>query len=129
MLNYFTHLTSFKHFESSTCSYYHIQSHDTCGQHKAGNWIWTCEHVEDPKCLKLVRYFWLYSVLIKDQFWLLLMLSTSLAKARQFFLHRNANCSVPKTVTGVTKVANERYLPYIQPCEFLCSLGVKVDQS
>ena len=28
----------------------------------------------------------------------------------------NANCSAPKTVIGVTKVANERYLPYLQLC-------------
>ena len=28
----------------------------------------------------------------------------------------NANCSAPKTVIGVTKVRNERYLPYVQLC-------------
>ena len=31
-------------------------------------------------------------------------------------LQGNANCSAPKTVIGVTKVANERYLPYLQLC-------------
>ena len=68
MLNYFIHLISFKHFGSSKCSHFHIQSHDTCRQHKVGNWIWTCEHVEDPKYLKLVRYFCFYSALTKTSF-------------------------------------------------------------
>ena len=68
MLNYFTHLTNFKHFRSSTCLHLHIQSHDMCGQHKAGDWILTCEHVEDPKCLKFVRYFCFYSAPTKTSF-------------------------------------------------------------
>ena len=68
MLNYFTHLTSFKHFESSTCLHVHIQSHDTCGQPKSGDWIWTCEHVKDLKCLKFVRYFCFYSASTKTSF-------------------------------------------------------------
>ena len=46
------------------------------------------------------------------------------AHAQNFFswssakktLQVNANCSAPKTVIGVTKVANERYLPYLQLC-------------
>jgi len=46
------------------------------------------------------------------------------AHAQNFFswssakktLQGNANCSAPKTVIGVTKVANERYLPYLQLC-------------
>ena len=49
----------------------------------------------------------------------------------------NANCSAPKTVIGVTKVRNERYLPYVQLCGkadklFLwisCIEGVQVAQS
>ena len=45
-----------------------------------------------------------------------------------------ANYSAPKTVIGVTKVANERYLPYLQflerfKSEFSCNVGVKVAQS
>jgi hypothetical protein len=55
----------------------------------------------------------------KDQFWFLLMLETSSAEVRQRrkkTMQRNANCSAPKTVIGVTKVANERYLPYLQLC-------------
>ena len=31
-----------------------------------------------------------------------------------FEMHENENCSVPKTVTRVTRLANERYLPSIQ---------------
>ena len=68
MLNYFTHLTNFKHFGSSTCSHVHNQSHDTYGQHEAGDWIWTCEHVEEPKCLKFVRGFCCYSASTKTSF-------------------------------------------------------------
>ena len=68
MLNYFIHLTNFKQFGSSTCSHVHIQSHDTCGQHKAGDLIWTCEHVEDPKRLKFVRHFCFYSASTKTSF-------------------------------------------------------------
>ena len=68
MLNYFTHLMNFKNLGSSTCSHVHIQSHDTCGQHEAGDWIWTCEHVEDPKCLKFVRCFCFYSASTKTSF-------------------------------------------------------------
>ena len=45
------------------------------------------------------------------------------AHAQNFFswssakkmLQGNANCTAPKTVIGVTKVANEIYLPYLQP--------------
>ena len=68
MLNYFTHLTNFKRFGSSTCSYVHNQSHDTYGQHEAEDWIWTCEHVKNPKCLKLVRCFCCNSASTKTSF-------------------------------------------------------------
>ena len=68
MLNYFTHLTNFKHFGSSTCSHVHNQSNDTYSQHKAGDWIGTCDHVEDPKCLKFVRCFLLLFCLKKNSF-------------------------------------------------------------
>ena len=48
-------------------------------------------------------------------------------------LQGNANCSATKTVIGVTKGANERYLPYLQLCGiafFVNSYieGVKVAQ-
>ena len=52
----------------------------------------------------------------KYQFWFLLMLRTSSAEVRQKKTQGNANCSPPKTFTGVNKVANERYLPYLQFC-------------
>ena len=45
MLNYFTHLTNFKHFGSSACSHVHNQSHDTYGQHETVGLnlnMWTC---------------------------------------------------------------------------------------
>ena len=49
-------------------------------------------------------------------------------------LQGNANCSTPKTVTGLTKMANEIYLPYLQhcgrlKCECSCTVGVRVAQS
>ena len=34
-------------------------------QHAAGDWILTCEHVKDPKCLKSVRGFYFYSASTK----------------------------------------------------------------
>ena len=56
------------------------------------------------------------------------------ASAQNFFswssakkmLQGNANCSAPKTVIGVTKVANESYLPYLQLCRkvFFCEFYV-----
>ena len=78
--NVLTHLTKFKHFESSTCSHVHIQSNDTCGQHEAGEWIWTCEHVEDPKGLKFFQILLILICPNKDPFWFLLMLRTSSAE-------------------------------------------------
>ena len=55
-----------------TCSY--IQSHDTCGQHEAGDWIWKCEYVEDPKCLKP----WPLRIFLKTLFYTDLSSSTCL---------------------------------------------------
>ena len=53
----------------------------------------------------------------KDQFWFLLMLRISSAEAQQKQnLKGNANCSAPKTVIAMNKVANERYLSYLQLC-------------
>ena len=60
----------------------------------------------------------------KGQFWLLIMLRTfSVIAWQKKTLQENANCSAPKTVIGVTKVANERYLLYLKKfgkvfCEF-----------
>ena len=49
------------------------------------------------------------------QYWFLLMLRTSSAEVRKKTLQGNTNCSAPDTVTQ-TKVANERYLSYLQLC-------------
>ena len=57
---------------------------------------------------------WPVLLLNKGQFWFLLMLRTSLAEVWRFFLQGNAG--IGKIGIGVTKVANERYLPYLQPC-------------
>ena len=65
MLNYFTHLTNFKHFGSSTCSHVHIQSHDTCVQHEAGDWIWTCWR---SKVFEICQILLLLFCLNKGQF-------------------------------------------------------------
>ena len=112
MLNYFTHLMLFKHFGSSTCSHVHIQSHDTYGQHAAGDWIWACKHVEDPKCLKSVRCFCCYSASTKTSY--------GFCPCSEFLQQRfgkKNRCSLaPKTVIGMNKVANDRYLPYLQLC-------------
>ena len=53
-----------------------------------------------------------------DQFWFLLMLRTFSSKVRQEkkTLQGNANCSSPKTVIGMTKASNKRYLPYLKLC-------------
>ena len=87
MLNYFTHLTNFKHFGSSTCSYVHNQSHDTYGQHKTG-WlnlnIRTCWRSKVVEICQMQMLF----CLNKDQFWFLLMLRTSSAEVQQNFFCR-----------------------------------------
>ena len=88
----------------------------TYGQHEAGDRIWTWDHVEDPKCLKLIRCFFCYSASTNNSFGFcscseLLHLKFGEEKKT---LQGNTNCWSPKTVTGVSKVANERYLPYLQ---------------
>ena len=116
MLSYFTHLTNFKHFGSSTCSYVHNQSHDTYGQPETEGLNlnrWTCWR---SKVFEIRQMLLMLFCLKKDQFWFLLMLRTSSAEVHKKFLQGFANCSAPKTVIGVRKVANERYLPYLQLC-------------
>ena len=59
--------------------------------------------------------------------------SLSLAGGKKT-LQGNANCSAPKTVMGVTKVANEIYLPFLQLCgkffvnfmSWMCKSGPKL---
>ena len=119
MLNFFTHLMNFKHFGSSTCSHVLIQSYDTCGQNEAGDWIWTYEHVEDPKCLKFLRYFCFHSASTKTSFGFcscseLLQLKFGEKKKKNFA--GKYKLLSPNTATGVSKVSNERYLPYLQLC-------------
>ena len=50
------YLTNFKHLGSSTCSHFQIQSPALCWPHVSWDWIWTFVYVEDPKCLKFVRW-------------------------------------------------------------------------
>ena len=85
MLNYFTHLTNFKHFGSSTCSYVHNQSHDTYGQHETGGLnlnMWTCWR---SKVFEIRQMLLMLFCLNKDQFWFLLMPRTSSAEGWRFF--------------------------------------------
>jgi hypothetical protein len=53
-------------------------------------------------------------------------------------LQGNTNCSAPNTNSGVSKVANERYLPYLQLCRkalmrivmyFGCKSGRKLGEN
>ena len=110
----FSDLTSFKHFGSWTCSHIHIQSHDTYGQRKAGDWIWTCRHVKAPKCWKLVKYFWFYSASTKSSF--------GFCSCSELF---HLKLGRKKNFAGKCKLliqdsyrdyANNRYLPYQQLC-------------
>ena len=110
MLNYFTDLTNFKHFGSSTCSHVHNQSHDTYGQHKSGGLnlnLWTCWR---SKVFEICQMLLLLFCLNKDQLLFLLMLRTSSAEVRQ------------KNVAGKCKLLSPqdsyrgRYLPYLELC-------------
>ena len=59
----------------------------------------------------------------KDQFCFLLMLKTSSAEVWKKIKKKcqgNENCSAPTTVIGLTKVANERYLPNLKLCGKAC---------
>ena len=54
----------------------------------------------------------------KGKLWFLLMLRTYSAKVWQTkTLHKNANCSAPKTIRRLTKVANKIHLPYLHVCK------------
>ena len=76
--------------------------------------MWTCWWY---KVFEICQILLLLFCLNKDQFWFLLMLRTSSAEVRRKkTLQGNTNCSAPNTVTGVSKVTNERYLPYLQLC-------------
>ena len=81
-----------------------------------GFYFFCCEHIKDPTNLKRVRYFCFYPASKKTSFGFCSCSELLQLKFGKKKLQRNANCSAPKTVIGVTKVANERYLPYLQLC-------------
>ena len=92
--------------------------------------------IKDPICLKLVKCFCYCSASTKTSFGFcsrskLLRLKFGNNNKK---LQGNANYSALKAVIGMTKVANEIYLPYLQLCgkAFLrisCIVVVKVAQS
>ena len=80
---------------------------------------------KDQICLNLVKCFCCNSASTKTSFGFsscseLLLLKFNGKKT----LQGNANCSAPKTVREVTKVSNERYLPYLQLCGIFCEFDV-----
>ena len=135
MFNYFTHLTNFKFFGSSTYSHVHIQSHDTCGQHEAGDWIWTCEHVEDPKNLKFVRYFCFYSASTKTSFGFCSCSEPLQLKFGEKKLSREIQIAQPPIqLQGCLRLQMKdicHIYNFVErlKCKFSCIVGVKVAQS
>ena len=112
----FSHLTSFKHLGSSTCSNVHVQSLDTCGQHKARDWT---EHVEDQKRLKFIRYFWFYSSSKKNS---ICFGSCSELLQLEFV-------QPPRKLHGKWKMSHIYNFVEQLHCEFSCIACVRVDQS
>ena len=90
--------------------------------------IWRIEFelVEDLKCLKLFWCFCCYSASTKTSFGFCSCSELLQLKFDEQTLQGNANCSAQKTGIGVIKVANERYLPYLQLCgkAFFCECHV-----
>ena len=78
--------------------------------------LFFCFSIEEPICLKLVRCFCCNSASTKTRFGFCSCSELPQLKFGKKSLQGNANCSAPKSVIGVTKVANERYLPYLQLC-------------
>ena len=72
--------------------------------------------IKDQICLKLVKCFCCYSASTKTSFGFCSCSELLQLKFGEKMQIANANCSAPKTVIGVTKPANERYLPYLQIC-------------
>ena len=60
---------------------------------------------EDPKCLKIVRYLCFHSASTKTSFGFCSCSELLKLKFGKNTLQGNANCSAPKTVRGVTKIA------------------------
>ena len=76
--------------------------------------MWSCWR---SKVFEICQILLLLFCLNKDQFWFLLMLRTSSAEVRlKKKMQGKTNCSALNTVTGVSKVANKKYLPYLQLC-------------
>ena len=119
MVNYFTHLTNFKQIGSSIGGNIKQNHHfyrvaDTIKL----MFLFYVSSIEDPISLKLVKCFCCYSASTKTSFGFCScseLLQLKFGKEEKM-LQGNANCLAPKTVIGVTKVANERYLPHLQPC-------------
>ena len=93
--------------------------------------MWTCWI---SKVFEIHQTLLLLFCLKKDKFWFLLMLGTASVKVPQKKKKLgNTNCSAPNIVTGVSKVANDRYLPYQQLCgkalmRILMNFGCKSGQ-
>ena len=77
------------------------------------------------KVFEICQILFLLFCLKKDQFFFLLMLRNSSAEVWQKkTLQGNTNFSAANTVTEVSKVANERYLPYKQLWGTLLSTAI-----
>ena len=70
--------------------------------------------IKDQISLKLVKCFWCYSASTNTSFGFCSCSELLQLKSGKKKFQGNANCSAPKTVIGLTNVANERYLPYLQ---------------
>ena len=128
MLNSLSNLTSFKHFGSSTCSI------PLC--------LWPTQNWGLNLNMLKIQNVWNSS----DTFAFILHQQRPVlvsAHGQNYFrwnlvnqnVAGNANCSALKTVIGVTKVANEIYLPYLKLCVrasmlilmyCMCKIGPKV---
>ena len=72
--------------------------------------------IKDQISLKLIRCFCCYTTSTKPSFGFCAYSELLQLKFSEKKFQGNANFSAPKTVIGVTKVANKRYLPYLQLC-------------
>ena len=137
MLNYFTHLTSFKQIGSSIeNTKYQKKHHFYCVADTLKVMVWFfCFSIKDQICLKLIRCFCCYSASTKSSF--------GFCSCSEFLqlkfgdekkLYREMQIAQSPRQLYVWQVANERYLPYLQLCGqaflfILCIIGVKVAQS
>ena len=131
MLNYITHLKLFKHFGSSTCSHVNNQSNHTYGQHAIRDWTWTCEHVEDRKCLKNIRCFCCYYSSTKTSFCFCSCSELLQQKFGKKNLSGKCKLFSPQDSYRLQMKDIHHIYNFVKRllCEFLFSLGVKVAQS